>query len=322
MDNFDFEVNMGFVELIKKTVPEKYKLTKILVDLLDIEPNALYRRMRNDTTFSIGEMVKIAKLFGFSLDSLLGVKSPIRSQFYQMSWLNYFKLGEVDYFMSESFVDTINTAAKNVNSELGVATTGIPLHILAFFPNIFRFFILKWMFQFGNVGEVKSFSDIKMDSRIMDGHLKYREAIKKIGYTFMVCDENALQTLMNDIHYFNTIRLVTEKDVAILKEDLSEMLDLIEKVVTVGAFENGNEVELYTSNVSFETTYSYLYSDNINVSRVDVFTIGSMTSVDADSCEHMRKWLHSIKRTSTLISGIEINRIQYMDRQRRILDSL
>jgi len=100
------------------------------------------------------------------------------------------------------------------------------------------------------------------------------------------------------------------------------MIDNINKIAVSGRYETGTSVEIYSSGLTFETTYTYLRSEAVSVTMADVYSCGSVSSVDRSACDHMYKWIHGLKRTATLITNSEKNRIQYFERQRRAIDRL
>ncbi|MDR1813329.1 MAG: hypothetical protein LBR18_00555 [Tannerella sp.] len=322
MDHFELEINDRLAEILKKAVPERGKLTNLLCEQLEIEKVAIYRRLRNDIPFTFAEVVKIAKWLGISLDSIVGESNPYRSQAFQLYWQDFFNLNEKDEKMSNDYIAAIILAAHNPYSEFGIAVNGLPLHVTVQFPTIFRFYVLKWMYQFGKPGELIKYSDVVLPEFLLDIHRRYRAAVLQVGYTYFISDETAFQKLINDIHYFKSIHLITDDEIAQLKDDFTEMFSRIEAIAIKGAYPNGNEVEIYTSGVSFETTYTYLYSESVYVSMIGVFTTGSMSSVDPQSCNHMRSWLRALKRTATPITGNEKNRIQYIEKQLKVLNTL
>ena len=97
----------------------------------------------------------------------------------------------------------------------------------------------------------------------------------------------------------------------------------MERLTRVGTYESGNEVEIYVSNLNFETTYSYLISNNFALAMISTFTLSATTSVEPEACENMRMWLQSLKRTSIMIStSAEMDRAKFFRKQRDYLDRI
>lgn len=108
--------------------------------------------------------------------------------------------------------------------------------------------------------------------------------------------------LTNDIRYFIDSHLITDENVRNLREELLELVDELEHIATVGAFETGREVQFYVSNINFEATYSYVESQQHCLSLIRVFAINSITSIDPEVFKQVKEWIQSLKKFSTLIS--------------------
>jgi hypothetical protein len=322
MVNLDIEFYKTFIQIIEEKVPGRGKLCNILVDILFIEKEAVYRRLRGDVPFSFAEIVKISRHLNISLDKIIGVTSPYRSLPFFLHNQDYFNMCEIDYRMSLDYITAIKAAANSPYSEFGFAKNVLPLHTSVFHPPIFRFYLLKWMYQFGNPGEVLPYSQILIPEKLKEYHRQYIQEAPNIKYTYFICNEHSLLHLIRDVQYFRSIRLLTDEEVALIKEEIYHFLNDLEKIAIVGTYDTGNKVEIFVSDLNFETSYSYLMSNNIYVSMIDAFTLGSVTSVDQEACEKMRTWMQALKRTSMLISGAEKNRVLFFEKQRGMLEKM
>ncbi|MCD7937003.1 MAG: hypothetical protein LUG98_09105, partial [Tannerellaceae bacterium] len=61
-----------FVLLLQKREPDKSKLIELLMDILCIEKDSAYRRLRGEVPFSFAEAITIGERLGISLDGLMG----------------------------------------------------------------------------------------------------------------------------------------------------------------------------------------------------------------------------------------------------------
>ena len=55
------------------------------------------------------------------------------------------------------------------------------------------------------------------------------------------------------------------------------MTNELEDLATKGKTENGNRVRIYVSHINFEATYSYVETNNIQLSLIRVYSINSIT---------------------------------------------
>ena len=85
----------------------------------------------------------------------------------------------------------------------------------------------------------------------------------------------------------------------------------------------GTALSVYLSNVNFEATYSYVEKVGFQICFLRVYSINSMDSRDSKICDYQKKWIHSLKRHSTLISQSgEIQRMMFFNEQKKVVDAL
>ena len=87
-----------------------------------------------------------------------------------------------------------------------------------------------------------------------------------------------------------------------LKEELLQLLDVVEHLSIKGEFSENKKVAFYLSNISFEATYSYIEKHDYQVSLLRVYSINSMDSQSSYICQMQRNWIQSLKRHSILVS--------------------
>ncbi|MDR2920707.1 MAG: hypothetical protein LBV72_15270 [Tannerella sp.] len=310
-----------FISLIKEKIPGQQVNT--LMEILPLTKEAVYRRLRGDVPFSFVEMATLSAYLGISLDYVAETISIYRSQWYKLHIRNYDEFEPIDLNMSHNFVKAINIAADDPDSEFGIAANILPLHIsLLHFP-VYRIYLLKWKYQFGKTpkSELK-YSDILVPEAEKETYCLYLNAIKKIKYTYFIWDGSFLLSLINDINYFHSIRIINREEMHMLKQEINRLLDTLESYADNGKFERtGNKIETYVSSLNFETTYSYLISNNMFIGMGSAFCLGAFTTLDKEACQDMKKWIQGLKKSSTLISGAaQRDKILFFEKQRNVLD--
>jgi len=100
-------------------------------------------------------------------------------------------------------------------------------------------------------------------------------------------------------------------------------LDL-EEVVTSGAHkETGNKFDLYCSSLSFDTSRTYMSSENFCLYHVGALIIRSVYSIDEVYSHEMKIYINSLKDAAILISGsAEKERIRFFNYQREAISIL
>ncbi|MDR2844197.1 MAG: hypothetical protein LBV57_06070 [Candidatus Symbiothrix sp.] len=322
MKNVEEEFHVQFVATIREKLPERGRVANALIDLLCVEKEGVYRRLRGEVPFTFSEIMKISNYYNISLDNLIGIVSPYRSKSLHLHIQNYFDMSEVDYKMSRDYITAIQQASGSPYAEFGFATNILPLHASVLHPPLFRFYMLKWMYQFGDSKSVLPYSAIHISPELREFHDQYIASSRLIKYTYIIWDEFFLLHLISDIQYFHSIRLLTEAEVALLKSEIEHLLQNIEKLSIRCSFPNGNKIDMFISNIHLETSYSYLSTDKMYISMIDAFTLGAVTSLESSVCDQMKTWMHSLKRTATLISGTEKPRIDFFERQWKWVEKL
>lgn len=312
----------NFVETIKEKIPQRGKLTNTLVDMLFIEKEAVYRRLRGEVPFTFSEIATIARELNISLDAIIGTTS-LKSRPFQLKLTEYYNPTEIDYKMHEEFSNLIGSVKNEDQSEFGFATSVLPLHFSLKYEAIQRFYVLRWLYQFGSPDSVPSYSEICPAERMKGIEKKFLTDVEHVKNTFFIWDKLTLFYLANDIKYFQNIRLLTNDDVALIKEALNQFLEDLEELAIKGHNTLGNKVYMYISSLTFETTYTYLETSALKLTLIKTFTLNETTSLDEEVFNKMKTWIQSLKRTSTLISeSDEKNRILFFEEQKRILNTL
>jgi len=309
-----------FILLLKEKIP--HHLANTLMEILPLEKEAIYRRLRGEVSFSFIEMAKLSTRLGISLDHIANIVSPYRSQWYHLHIRDYCELKPIDLNMSYNYIKAINIAAEDPDSEFGIAANMLPLHIGLLHLPLYRVYLLKWRYQFGNTSKNKlNYSEIQVPEAEKETYQQYLYAVKKIKHTFFIWDQSFFISLINDINYFYNIRCISQEEMYMLKQEMRLLLDTLERYADDGKFETGNKLETYVSNLNFETTYTYLSSNNVSISMHSTYNLGAFTSLEKDACNETKNWIQGLKKSSSLISGAaQRDKIIFFEKQRKILD--
>lgn len=67
------KLNIGLIEAIKKKIPSKGSIANLLMDILYIGKEAIYRRLRGEVPFTFAEAAIISRKLEISLDDIIGL---------------------------------------------------------------------------------------------------------------------------------------------------------------------------------------------------------------------------------------------------------
>ena len=308
---------------IKEEFPQKTNLVTALVDLLCIEKEAVYRRLRGEVAFTFAEIVTIANAFGISLDNLVGTVTA-KSRPFQLKLVDFVNPKEIDYNMLEQYIDVLGLSREDEKSELIDCTNILPQQLYMNYKYISRFYLFKWLYQCGVPGKAKRFDEIEVTDRFVGIQLASVEESRYVRNSYYILDPLIFQYLVNDINYFMSIHLIGKEDVELLKEELMKFLDEMEILATRGYFEEtGNKVFIYISSVNFDTSYWCVQIKNYHISLIKTFILSSVASLDEGTYEKLRKWLRALIRSSIMISvSGERQRIAFFKAQRELIQNL
>ncbi|MCD8165497.1 MAG: hypothetical protein LUE93_04855 [Bacteroides sp.] len=295
-----------------------------LMELLCIEKEAVYRRLRKDVAFSFAEIEQIARHYSISLDHIIENHSMEEILFHLLDY-DFFNIPEEQIQYTDLCIKKVSTVKNDPSSELGFAYNTLPLNLVKSREHgqLYLFTLYKWMYQYGKYAKLPPFREINVSEQLLHFNDLYRKAIMQAGYTYYIFDEKIFQCLVNDILYFRKIKYITTEDTEVLKQELFDLLDYIENIAIHGEFETGKKVDLYITQMSIESSYSYISSKEHCCSYVKLVNLNDLFSMNPNSIAPLKGLAQSLKKSSVKISvSGEMERIHYFERQRNIIKTL
>lgn len=316
-------LNNNLIEAMRIRIPDGTNLANVLMDILYIGKEAVYRRLRGEVPFTLTEVAAISKSLGVSLDQIIGISSANTAMF-NLNFLHYSEPLQTYSSMIRRYAEILETMSGDPKSVLSTASNMLPQAFYLKYNYLSRFRLFKWMYQHKQVNCVQKFSELQLTQELIDAQKAFVKANQDFRTTNYIWDQMIIIHLVNDIKYFRDINLVTEEEVEKLKEELILLLNELEEVATIGMFpKTRNNVNVYISNIDFEATYSYAGTENLEIGMIRIYSINSITSLDKAFCKSQKDWIKSLKRFSTNISvSGEIQRIQFFNTQREHIKEL
>lgn len=271
---------------------------------------------------SFRETTIIAQKLNISLDQILIKAMSDDNKRIVLQLAVYPELGR--HIQIEKTFDLLKQIIKEPYSELGAAISGMINPFFFRYKNIMRFYTLKYYHHnrsspmnipFGRIME-------------MEAELMLREEFfihfTQISHSFYVWDRKIIYSLVNDIKYFMSVRLIEEEETKLLTMELYRFLDDFEKIVSEGIFEEtGNKVELYVSDVDIDLTYAYIWNENFYINTFTAFGFFAIALEEEALLKIVMNRIAALKRCSTLISGVgDKERIAFFEQQRQIVNTL
>ena len=312
----------AFLEAIREKFPKKAQLTQEIMDLLCLEREAVYRRLRKDVVFPAQEVVKIASTWNISLDEILGLNTG--NIVFGMQPLNYLDPSKKEFLNMQQRVKNLDHLHTSYESEYMEISNKIPRPLIIGFLNLYRFRIFNWASQYNNNKPYKEFAQITIPENILVEFKRYKKNIMQVKNTHYIFDHGMFDYMVHCIKYFHSILLITNEEKELLQKELYELLDYLMLIANKGYYpETHNKVTMYISQLTIDTNYSYFYTDKLKVCRVHAFGKFDISSYDLDMVSNFRTWMNLKKKSSIQISEVnEKKRIEYFNMQRELVDSL
>ncbi|MDR0206835.1 MAG: hypothetical protein LBI45_06225 [Bacteroidales bacterium] len=311
-----------FLDALHKKFPNKLQLTKELMNLLELEREATYRRLRKEVSFSTQEMAKIVTTWRISLDEISRINSEQFS--FQMKPMNYLKPSKEEQNFLKTVVRSLRLFQNEPTAEIMDICNKIPHSLLSGFDYLNQFYFFKWNYFYGNDTVVTPYSEVSLSKAEKKIMANYYKAIKHVPISSFIWDYKIIEYLVSDIRYFHSIYLITDTEKELIKKDLYALLEYMFIVANKGCYpETQNKVNLYISELNVETNYTYTLAPQANICFVIVFEIYEIFSFNTEMVSNFMAWMQLKKKTSTQISEVdERSRIEFFKKQRELVDHL
>ena len=291
-------------------------------DMLVIDKDAAYRRIRGEVSFSFSEMCIIAKHLGISLDQIAAIDTIFKKPS-QINLNRYYNPTEVDYKMFSGYVDLLKTISEEPNSMIMESGNMLPYALYYNYDYLTQYAFFKWNLS-SSYARAIPFHEIHVSDRLRNIQKEGCRYVKNFNSTLFVWDSLIFQYFVTNVKYYATVKLINTEDLSLIKNDLLLFIDNLEMLTIKGHFEEtGKEISIYLSDTHFDTNYAIIKSKNLAISIFKVFLLNSSISFDSEVFDETCAWIYSMQKTSTLISvSGEKLRTTFFEKQRQIINTL
>jgi len=314
------DLHRSFLGALERKIPEKTTLIEVLSDTLFMEKGAVYRRLRGEVPFSFFEVVNIVEKLDISLNSVINSDASNIDRT-ELSIVEYANLNEE---VLNDYMSYIILAKNDPHSEFVESANVLPVSIFTGFEALTKFFIFKYQYLFSGIENRITYSDLVFPDSIQRIFNSYFCEMKHFANTVYVWDYMIIRYLVTDLKFFSSINMISGNDLQLIKKDLFAFLDYIEEIAINGCFEEtGNSVSFYISDINFNMNYCCVKINDLYISHVKAFCLNSAQSFDKSSYRKINDWIHSLKRSSTLISKSgAVYRVDFFEKQRMMISEL
>ncbi len=225
----------NFLAALEERYPLKADLVNALTDILVLEKESIYRRLRRDVFFSADEVMRIASAWNLSLDNII-CANPEKIRPFQYEMVDYNNPVEADYALLERFNNDMALVAKDPNGKVYEVLNSFPRGMYSRSELLTRFMTMKWLYKYGNPGEVRKFCDIKISERMQEIDREHINKLHNIAELHSYLDKRIYANVVDEIAYFHYIGMISKEEKAALKSDLLELIDYSELISQKGIF--------------------------------------------------------------------------------------
>jgi hypothetical protein len=317
MERFFYD---NFLKALEDRYPRKADLANALMDILPLEKESIYRRLRKDVYFSIEEAMQIAGAWNISLDNIIRI-SPSKTRPFHFNMIEYVDPKEADYKILEDFNRDMEVITKDPDAKMVEVLNALPRSLYCHSEHLTRFITMKWLYKYGVSGNIVPFGEIHISDRMRALDLEYVRLVQNMSEVHSIHDNRFIEHLIDDILYFRSIGMVTEDEAALLRNELMILLDYMEGVTVRGGFlTTGNKLLFYLSHIWLETEYVLCESKDMTLSFVKILERNAITSTDKKVFDRFMNMVQSTKRSSVLMSGSNtLQQVEFFTRQRDII---
>ncbi len=315
--------NTALIRAIHAHTPPDSTPAAVLMDVLHIGREAAYRRLRGEVRFTFGEAGALSAHLRFSLDGVTG-SSVGGNALFSLGFTEFRAPLDLYDGILEQNIRFFREIAADPTAVFASAVNSIPAEYFLKYENLTRFKLFKSLYQheMGDVS-VPTFEDLHLSASLRRNSLEYVRSVQQVAQSHVVFDESGFTHWVRAVRAFRAMHLISDPSVALLKEELLELVRDFETMAGEGEYENGNRVDFYLSEVDLEASYAYISSERYKVAGIALFSLNSMHTFDPMMFGYVRRWVRSQRRFASLISGTgELRRIHYFKRQREIIGSL
>jgi hypothetical protein len=270
--------------IIKNKLEGKDNMGLVLGDLLNLSPDAIYRRSRNETPLTITELEKICSHYHISFDALMG-NTPHSVIF------NYRPLSEFDFSL-ESYLISMQQAFHQLqncsNPRIQLTSNNLPIFQLLNFPRLSRFRLYFWAKTHLHIDEYKN--QKYKDERVTEAAFKIGAEILNayVNIPTEECyDSEFLRGFMRQILYYSEARLFEDPEHALkLIDDVKNLADHIREQII-----SGYKIKYRDNPENTGNTFEVCLNDTINTDNTFYYSSDKLEGIYIS--HNMLNFLHT-----------------------------
>lgn len=308
----------GLIQTILKRIPEGDNPSSFIANVLNLEREYVYRRLRGETNFTVAEIASLARAMEFSLDNIIGVKKQ-GSSIFELHFLGMEELEDIYMKKIERNSEIVKIMNDSKDTIVRWAGNTIPFVTFNRYRALNKFHFYKWAFQTSKINT--TYSDFKLSDNLTKRLRTYSVAIQPLSDIIFIIDNNFISSVIRNLEYCHERQLMTDDEILEFKEELLDIANSFENMATSGNTKQGGKFDLYISPMNINSSYTHVENKHFAFCQYSVYTINTLNSTDKKVCDIQKGWIEALKQHSTSVSGCnDLERYKYFARQRELID--
>lgn len=294
--------NEELIKAFQTFFPRTKDLVNYLMDVLDMELEPVYQRIRSQIPFSFEEVCKIAIDLDLSIDKLIGLKDGTIAYFD----LELYRATDLEGLFKEIFISNAEMLymLRMANSPLIYSVLNrLPFCYTLQEETMCKYYFYKACYRAQKEKATISFKDFKVPEEILEQCRRHMNEYDMIsGKIIIIMDENLLLYMIREMEHFYKIGLLSDTDMDELQQTLTRVADQMEYTIRSGTNRGGAEIRTYLSTIDIEP--SYMYTEYDNKTWVQFWSPSSEMVRTSNPVFTARKkaWIESLLECTTLIT--------------------
>lgn len=295
-------------EVLLAHAPESVSLAKEISDLLDISLDSAYRRLRNQTDYTLDEAAIIANHFNLPLEALNNERHSVVS--FRTNQLTSDSSTYQEYLQNMS--SNIRRVSGFENPEVYFGAEDIPVYYHYGSEHLMKFKVVYWLKSLLIVPQFQnqSFENIDVPPEILELASSIYKDFTKVNTTEVWTSETVLSTL-KQIKFYWDAGFFDQIDTAnAIIDDLEKIIKNIQRQAETGQMiqVNGSmsaaKYKLFISDVMVGTNSILVKAGTFRASYISYNTFNFMSTVNEDFNIQNEMWMDNLISRSTLISQV------------------
>lgn len=297
-----------FNQIIENNTPKNISLAKEISELLNISLDSAYRRLRNETEYTLNEVAIVAQAFDIPLESLNDNLQNVVT--FKINHLNNDMASYQAYL--ENMLQNIEKLTHFNDAEITFAAEDIPVFYHFSLDHLRNFKIKYWLKSLMNINEFQhlEIEKITIPESIHQLATKIYNQFEKVSSKEIWTTETVLSTIKQIRFYWDAGFFEHQETAFKVLEDLEQLLKNIQRNCNTGYKFNSNGTmtnvahQFYLSDVMIGTNCILAKTSHFSVSFISYSSFNFMSTNNLEFNMQNELWLNNILSKSTLLSGV------------------